>query len=181
LPVSPSHTTMSSATPSYSSDAQNKKHSSRPKSAEISSYHAKLVATAPDQLENVLSQPHPSATNESPELPQPYPSSINNSPELHQPQPSAVNESPDFHQPHPSDANESPELHPCAENESLNFPKSLPDLHPPHAVLPLETPPSPVAMVRMSPKVAASLEKIDQVLAAASGDSSDIVSDHLCK
>ena len=160
---------MSAATPSYSSDAQNKKRFPRPKSAEISSYHAKLVATAAqneDQPENVPSydrpQPHSSAANKSPQ-PHPY-------------------KSPELHEPHPSAANESAKLHRSEENESSNLPKphlsenESPDLRPPPTVLPLETPPSPVAMMRMSPKVAASLEKIDQVLAAAGGDNSDSVS-----
>jgi len=164
---------MSAATPSYS---QNNKCFPRPKSAEISSYHAKLVATAaqnPDQLENVpsydLPQPHSSAANKSP---QPHPSTVNKSPELLEPHPSAANESPKLHHSAENESNNLPNPHPSFENESLK----LPDLCPPPAVLPLETPPSPVAMVRMSPKVAASLEKIDQVLAAAGGDKLDSVS-----
>ena len=52
-----------------------------------------------------------------------------------------------------------------AQNNSLE----PPHLFPPPAkkpVLLLDIPPSPVPVARMSPKVAASLEKIDQLLAA---------------
>lgn len=45
----------------------------------------------------------------------------------------------------------------------------LPQLHPPPVkklLLPVDTPPSPAPTARMSPKVAASLEKINQLLAS---------------
>jgi len=106
-----------------------------------------------------LSEPHPSTAARSPDLPQQQLPSENRSPDL-VPHPSADN----------SSHNDKPH---CSSKKK---PPDLPELPSP-VVLSLEAPPSPVAMVRMSPKVAASLEKIDQVLAAAGGgDSSDSVS-----
>lgn len=55
------------------------------------------------------------------------------------------------------------------DDESQNNSVEMPQLHPPPVKkihLPLDTPPSPVPIASMSPKVAASLEKINQLLAS---------------
>ena len=55
------------------------------------------------------------------------------------------------------------------DDKSLNNFLELPQLHPPPLkkfLLPLDTPPSPAPIAKMSPKVAASLEKINQLLAS---------------
>lgn len=61
------------------------------------------------------------------------------------------------------------DCHHSNSNKSEKNLLKLPQIHPPpvkRLLLPLDTPPSPVPMTKMSPKVAASLEKINQLLAA---------------
>ena len=55
------------------------------------------------------------------------------------------------------------------DEKSQNNSLELPQLHPPSLkkfLLPFDTPPSPAPIAKMSPKVAASLEKINQLLAS---------------
>ena len=54
-------------------------------------------------------------------------------------------------------------------NDSKPQGMELPHLHPPPVkkfLLPLDTPPSPTSIAKMSPKVVASLEKINHLLAS---------------
>ena len=54
-------------------------------------------------------------------------------------------------------------------NDSKSQDTELPHLHPPPVkkfLLPSDTPPSPACLAKMSPKVAASIEKINQLLAS---------------